>query len=459
MARLLILLALLTTYVISVDYRAACITDETCVETYNESYHCVSNGCEHKPISLKRLAELLGVIAVILVSALSNAGGMGGGEMIVPILMYVFNFTITNAIPLSKVSIFSGAMVSVAMLFNKRHSYDPNTLLIDYKIACFIIPLVLGGTIIGVTITKMLPPVIIFGILIIYLSKTTFDTARKARVMFKQENEDRKKNIRSEYENTDDKINQSTNSMTIPTSESLPVDTNVSKATEPRKSFFALISNLKLAVTLAITSYMIVVLSGLMRGGKGANSIIGISQCSIAAWSIFVVAQLLCLKASRMLYMREKAITSTIPDIGENTLLFMRKLSLKSYIAGVLAGTLGIGGGIVINPLLMSLNMPPQVAAATTSFIILFTSMSTTTQFIIVGAFELKIACYFIAASAIGSIFGNIIINKMLEVYKRQSLIVIILSILFFLSGVILSIIGVIEIRGEPHPLKFNSPC
>jgi len=43
-------------------------------------------------------------------------------------------------------------------------------------------------------------------------------------------------------------------------------------------------------------------------------------------------------------------------------------------LAGTLAGMLGIGGGMVINPLLLELGMKPTVVASTTGFTILFTS-------------------------------------------------------------------------------------
>jgi len=35
-----------------------------------------------------------------------------------------------------------------------------------------------------------------------------------------------------------------------------------------------------------------------------------------------------------------------------NSTLF-KSLALNSYVAGILAGTLGIGGGLVINPVLL----------------------------------------------------------------------------------------------------------
>jgi hypothetical protein len=58
--------------------------------------------------------------------------------------------------------------------------------------------------------------------------------------------------------------------------------------------------------------------------------------------------------------------------------------------AGFGSGCFGIGGGTITGPLMLALDMHPQVVAATASFMILFTSSLTTTQFLIVGALNLE---------------------------------------------------------------------
>lgn len=57
----------------------------------------------------------------------------------------------------------------------------------------------------------------------------------------------------------------------------------------------------------------------------------------------------------------------------------MEDLFFNSYFSGVLAGALGIGGGLVINPVLLKEGIPPQIAAAISSCVVLATSLSTTT--------------------------------------------------------------------------------
>lgn len=69
-------------------------------------------------------------------------------------------------------------------------------------------------------------------------------------------------------------------------------------------------------------------------------------------------------------------------DIKWNTKLLI-KFPIYSFISGVMAGLLGIGGGLILGPLLLELGLHPVVSTATSNFLVLFTSSSTSIQFIL----------------------------------------------------------------------------
>jgi uncharacterized membrane protein YfcA len=75
----------------------------------------------------------------------------------------------------------------------------------------------------------------------------------------------------------------------------------------------------------------------------------------------------------------------------ENVVLY----PLLCTAAGLGSGCFGIGGGTITGPLMLALDMHPQVVAATASFMILFTSSLTTSQFLIVGALNLEYGAWF----------------------------------------------------------------
>jgi len=86
-----------------------------------------------------------------------------------------------------------------------------------------------------------------------------------------------------------------------------------------------------------------------------------------------------------------------------------RKIFGMSYVTGIAAGTLGIGGGMILGPFMLAMGMDPTLSSSLSGFTVLFTSSSTTSQFIIAGAIHLKHAWGLMLFSLIGSFIGNLI--------------------------------------------------
>ena len=124
------------------------------------------------PLNYKKF---FGLISIVIVSALANAGGIGGGEIIVPVYIFLFDWTVGDSIPLSKATIFAGAFINYLMIINLKSPLKKDQFLINYEISSFIIPLVLAGTMMGVLLTKLLPSFLIFISLILYISKSTYE--------------------------------------------------------------------------------------------------------------------------------------------------------------------------------------------------------------------------------------------------------------------------------------------
>lgn len=74
-------------------------------------------------------------------------------------------------------------------------------------------------------------------------------------------------------------------------------------------------------------------------------------------------------------------------DIKWNQNIFI-KFPIYSFVSGLMAGLLGIGGGLILGPLLLELGLHPMISTATSNFLVLFTSSSTSIQFIILVKFH-----------------------------------------------------------------------
>jgi len=118
------------------------------------------NKCVHNKIFTDFPKEFTGLILIVFGSALSNAGGIGGGGLLIPILLLVLNFYTHEAIPISKLMIFTGALTSFILGFRQKHP-TRNSITIDYNIPLLLVPMLLFGTMVGVTLNKVTPPWII----------------------------------------------------------------------------------------------------------------------------------------------------------------------------------------------------------------------------------------------------------------------------------------------------------
>jgi uncharacterized membrane protein YfcA len=95
-------------------------------------------------------------LLIFIGSALSNAGGIGGGGLLIPILLLCLNFDAHEAIPLSKLMILTGALTSFIMGLKNMNPYR-ETQSLDINIVILLIPFVLFGTMVGVTLNKITP--------------------------------------------------------------------------------------------------------------------------------------------------------------------------------------------------------------------------------------------------------------------------------------------------------------
>lgn len=122
---------------------------------------------------------MVGLFLLTLISAFANAGGIGGGAIIVPVYIFLFDYMTAESIPLSKATIFAGAVMNILMIVQKKHPHNPSEPLINYEMTSCMLPLLLCGTMIGVILTKAFPAIIVITLLILYLTKSTFSMYSK----------------------------------------------------------------------------------------------------------------------------------------------------------------------------------------------------------------------------------------------------------------------------------------
>jgi len=95
-----------------------------------------------------------------------------------PILIIFLNFNTKEAIPISKLMILSGSLTALMMGLRNKHPFR-DSISIDYNLVILILPTVIYGTMIGVTLNKILSPVLILAILTLTMIINTYKTLKK----------------------------------------------------------------------------------------------------------------------------------------------------------------------------------------------------------------------------------------------------------------------------------------
>ena len=95
------------------------------------------------------------------------------------------------------------------------------------------------------------------------------------------------------------------------------------------------------------------------------------------------------------------------------------KLIFLSLCAGWLAGALGMGGGVIFNPLLMSLGHPPVVAAASGMFMMIFSAGVSATVYVINDMLNISYGIWISTIVIFGTIAGMIALDRLMNKINR----------------------------------------
>ena len=99
-------------------------------------------------------------------------------------------------------------------------------------------------------------------------------------------------------------------------------------------------------------------------------------------------------------------------------------------VGGLLAGTLGLGGGVIFNPALMTLGFHAQVSSATGMFLVIFSVLSSVITNIVAENFKIDYSLWLGLFSILASVFGTFIGD--LAVKKRKGKVSVLIWVLFF---------------------------
>lgn len=192
------------------------------------------------------------------------------------------------------------------------------------------------------------------------------------------------------------------------------------------------------------------VLFSLSKGGHGAPSIIGLPCGSPGYWILvsasFPFFALVTLYFGVKIARQHAVMKSCGYEYLKGDMLWTRHAVIKypalCTAAGAAAGLLGIGGGMVKGPLLLEMGILPQVAAATSSSMILFTSSATTIQFIILGTLSVDHALWHGLVGFGAGLVGQFGLSYLIKKYRKTAVVIYLIAIVVGFSGLVMGTLG-----------------
>jgi uncharacterized membrane protein YfcA len=101
--------------------------------------------------------EIFGVVILVILCVVSAAAGVGGGALIVPICLMIFDFDTKQAVALSNGLIFFLGLIKFFVGLTRKHPVIKHKTLRDYNIVLIFISSILLGSLIGSLIGRIFP--------------------------------------------------------------------------------------------------------------------------------------------------------------------------------------------------------------------------------------------------------------------------------------------------------------
>lgn len=129
---------------------------------------------------------------------------------------------------------------------------------------------------------------------------------------------------------------------------------------------------------------------------------------------LLLFALFLLFAASMMIFYKQKKNGSNEDFQIDKRQMFTIAIPIGA-LAGFVAGLLGIGGGNMIIPMLIFIGVPARFAAATTAFIVLFSSFGGFLGKLAIGGLNIELASYTVIAAILGALFGSYLMKYKLS--------------------------------------------
>ena len=392
-----------------------CKSDIECKAYYN----CVDFHCHHKNIFPLMGSEISGSIILCVLIGLANAGGLGGGPILLPILIGLFHYSQKKSTKIIYVMLFGGSLANYLSVMRKRNSKTGGPL-VNYDLILLTLPLLIPGAVLGVLFNKFFPELWLTIYLVYILYDSFKKTYKQALVLYKYESERKGEKGQELLGVQEDAFKSELEERIQKAPQSIKALLEEEKRLFPDKKFFFMGVLLLFLVTIT-----------LVKGNDKAHSIIGVPYCGGIYWiiniALIVIFYWMFTMISDYIVRKDELLKNLRPQYIPFTEEKAKKVGRAAFKAGFLGALLGIGGGIVLNPIWLVMGFTPEEVTSTAVLSIFFLSMTSVLMVLLAGALTSQEFIFFFLISFLGSYMISEALRAVVRKFERPSIMLFVL--------------------------------
>ena len=399
----------------------------------NIMWNCFVDVCTHKDLFPINYSDLFLALLIFGTTMLSTLSGVGGGAIDVLILMFVGSFPLEMAVPLALCDVFGACIVKFCYFVKRRNPLNYYKYLANYKIVLLFVPLYGTFTYIGYLLNALSPYIFSLCVLFVVLCVSLYKSLVKLYMLYKNKGSCVKD--RAEIDGIYDVLVEKESVLM----ENVCVEmdytyVNVSKydldlysiMRHKEKLFELLLLN-----GICIGINLVLLLFTFLKLIDEIKIFVYIIQLIFSFFVVFLVTCYIFLNKNK-----KDTIVWNIFNI--------LKLIIASCITGVVSSYVGIGGGMIMNPILVSMKVPPHVVLATYGVSAFYSVTIAIMQYFIFGTVPLAYAFLFFICGIAGALCGVFLLHFL----NSQKAIVWSMVLLFLVSIMAVFVSFVLEMRG-----------
>ena len=299
-------------------------------------------------------------------------------------ILGVEEFEPSEAFPIANFLILLCGLITFTSFAMDKYEH-PKNIFVNYDIAVVFGPSMLLGAKFGTILNRMLSSTVLLIFLLfllIYTCSKTYKNIKKAKAA--EEKLLEKGPLKEPLLDKEEEKKEEENNLE-----------NLSEDEKERREFLREEEdplNWK-SINFLLFMELIVIIDQFIEGSNKVPSFIGIQRCSLWYWisfGVYILITLIFVKlAISYILVKVRRKKELLPDYKsevmenvENRLAYVVSIGI---FAGIVSSSLGIGGGMITNPVFFGLGMDSKQSSCTSNFLIIVTAIASSFIFVLSG--------------------------------------------------------------------------